>query len=422
MANKSIPLNSGIRKVLLLPFLILIMVGAVVAAKWSFASFVGPYADNKETAEFALGLNPHDPANHLSLAKINEKSFLPDDFDKALTEYETAVALRPNDFRLWQALATARDRNGDSAGAEKALRKALQLAPSYSQLHWALGNFLLRQGNNEEAFFEIRKAVEGDPGLAPSAVLTAWQMLNEDVSAVSGKIGDSDSIKAELVVFLARKGNFEEALKMWNSLPQDGLASKYDSHGKDLVSKLLAVKRFRDAALVRKQISENGANTLAINSISNPGFEEDIKPQNPGPFEWAISDGNQPQIGFDNQQKKDGQRSLVIVCNSLNGKEFRTIQQTFPVESGRSFRIESFYRTDLENPVTAKWEILDATDGKILGTTSDFAQKADWTQIGVDVSVPSETQAITIKLTRAACKQSICPLVGKIWVDGISIE
>ena len=74
---------------------------------------------------------------------LYEKGFLPADTVNAAQAYERAAALSPSDYRYWLPLARAREHSGDVEGAEKALRRALALAPNYAQVHWALGNVLL---------------------------------------------------------------------------------------------------------------------------------------------------------------------------------------------------------------------------------------------------------------------------------------
>ncbi len=131
----------------------------------------------KEVAEFAIEISPSNPFPYFYLASLNEKSFLPEDLQKALKGYEKAVSLSPSDFRLWLRLGQIRERSGDREGAGKAFRKALTLAPNYSEPHWIMGNYLLRNDKTDEAFAEIRKAAETDPDYANPAVVTAWQIF-----------------------------------------------------------------------------------------------------------------------------------------------------------------------------------------------------------------------------------------------------
>ena len=91
---------------------------------------------------------------------------------------------------LWLALGKSRERNGDIGGAEKALRRAVELAPNYGDNHWTLGNNLLRQGKSEDAYNEIRQSTIGATKYVIPAIATAWQIFNGDISLIEKNIGD----------------------------------------------------------------------------------------------------------------------------------------------------------------------------------------------------------------------------------------
>jgi hypothetical protein len=422
MAIKSIKLNN-IARLVVLPVVGLLCVLTVFSAvKWFLGNTLTA-TQVIEAAEISAELSPDDPETHYALAVLHERTFLPADFARSLEEYEKAVSLSPHDFRFWFDLGKARDRHGDAVGAEKALRKAVELAPHYSRNHWALGNLLLREGNTEEAFIEIRRAVENDASYAVPAVTTVWQVFNGDVALISQKIGDSTAIKAALSAFLARQQRFDEAFALWNTLSADEKKIVYKENSEQLLQALLGAQKFRDALTVQSQILQSGGGSFELGKISNPGFEAEVKAVDPGFFEWKIADGQQPQIGFDEKQKHGGNRSLLIVFKSINGQDFRAIQQIVPVESGKRYNFEVFSRSDLKTEATLKWEIVDAADGKVLAAT-DAAPPAssDWTALKTEFTTAPSTQAVTIRLARAVCRTSLCPISGRIWFDDFNLK
>src|SRR5689334_10026056 len=103
-----------------------------------------------ETAEAAARLAPHDPLAYLTLARLHRYSFDPELLPRALSEYEQAAALAPNDYQIWTELGRARATAGDIDGGVAALRRAVALAPNYAEQHWHYGNVLLRAGRTEE--------------------------------------------------------------------------------------------------------------------------------------------------------------------------------------------------------------------------------------------------------------------------------
>ena len=422
MSIKTFPINSlALRGVLIIPLLLCLFL-SYTALKWSFGNTLAKQVEAKEIAEIAVQLAPNDPQSYFALGVQNEKSFLPENFAKALENYEKAVSVSPYDFRLWLALGKARERAGETKSAEKALRRALELAPNYAEPHWILGNHLLRQGNAEEAFLEIRKAVEQDEKFANPAVVTAWQIFDGDLMQISQKIGDSAPIKAQLAPFLAQQKRFDDALTFWNSIPNEEKITTYKKKGEELIGKFVEAKSFRNALTLQSQIATAEDEKFVISSIFNGDFEKEVKIANVGLFDWKISEGAQPQISLDGSQKHGGSRSLILLFNSDTGKELRSIQQTVVVESGKTYKLEGFYRADLKTIATLKWEILDATDNKVLASSNDFTNSADWTALSTEFTTLPTTQAVIIRLGNVTCKQGICPISGKLWFDDFSLK
>jgi thioredoxin-like negative regulator of GroEL len=426
MSVKSVKLESSAKRACLLVALLFCLAGVFFFAKWCFgntiavqATYTPERAAPKDVAELAIYLAPNDPQSHYALAVLNEKSFLAEDLPKSLAEYEKATALAPHDFRLWLALGTARERTGDAAGAEKALRKALELAPNYAEVQWTLGNILLRQDKTDEAFAEIRKAVASDAKYVGPAVSTAWQAFG-DIARVKQTLGDSVQINSALAVFLAREKRFEEALQIWNALPENEKKTTFKQNGEDIFKEMIAAKKYRSALEVQRQFSETA--NQAVGKFTNAGFEEKIITASPNIFDWQIPEGLHPQIGPNNAQKRGGNLSLVFIFNSSDGKEFRTVSQTIAVEPGKKYNLEAFYKSELKASATLRWEIADVSDGKLLATTAAVSANADWTSLNAEFTAPENTEAVIVRLVRDGCKTSICPISGSIWFDDFSIK
>ena len=310
MAIKSIKLKTSAWRGILLVAVLVCLLGVYFFAKWSFANTIALQAVNQESvapmeiANFAVGLAPSDPQTHYALAVLLDKSFLPEYQPKSLAEYELATALAPNDFRFWIAVGKARERNGDQAGAENALRKALSLAPNYALVQWTLGNVLLRQGKTEEAFTEIRKAVENDSTYANPAITTASQTFDGDLSQIKKTLGDSAQTKKALAIYLLKQKKYRGAMQMFSEI--------------------------------------NGTEKFAVGKISDGGFESNEKTEETKDFEWQIADGAQPQIGVDNQQKRGGNNSLGFVFNSADGKDFRAVSKLLQLKRAKNIALKHF--------------------------------------------------------------------------------
>ena len=421
MSVKSFQINSIAQRIGLIVFGLICLVFLFFAARWYFGNSIALRAGYREVAEFALDLAPSDPQTHYAVALYNEKTFLPEDLQKSLAEYEQSAALAPNDYRVWLGLGKVRELSGDSAGAELALRKSLELAPNYAQVQWTFGNILLRDGKTEEAFAKIRRAAEGDVKFAAPAVSIAEQIFDGNLAQVKQNIGDSNQVKIALIVFLTNQKQFDEAFDVWNSISAEARKNEFRENGEQFLKTLLASGKYRAALQVQKQIFEAAEQSAESGKISNGGFETEVTAFNPGIFEWQIADGTNPQIGFDNAQKHGGKRSLVIIFNSLDGKEFRPLSQTIVVEPGKKYEFEFFYKSALKTSSTLKWEIVNASDKTVLATTNAISGETDWTNLKTGFTASSETEAVTLRLVRDKCPSSICPIAGKVWFDDFSL-
>lgn len=401
------------------------MVAAIVlgasawfVAKWSIASSALERADNTELAAYLTQLAPDDPRTHYVAALLYEKDFDTADYEKALIEYEKAAGLSPENYILWLDLGRARERSGETGSAELAFRRALSLAPHYARVQWMAGNALLRQGRVEEAFGHIGKAVASDPTFAVPAANSAWQFFDGDVAAIRRATGDSLAFDAALAALLARENRFDEAVAIWDSLPAGEKKLSLKDTGTGLVAKLMEAKNFRHAVRVSTSLVDGGEMPGAI---TNGGFESAVKPDGAGRFEWQIAPGLQPQIVLNNSQKHGGSNSLLLIFNSTDGKDFRTISQTVALDPGKDHEIALFYRAELKTNATFRWEVVDAGDGKSIATSGPIAAKADWTPLVIKFRTGPSTDGVSIRLIRESCT-AICPVSGSLWFDDFSLR
>ena len=99
-----------------------------------------------------------------------------------------ALELDPSLTTAYVALASAKATyDWDFAGAEQEYKKALQLAPASSEVHFGYGNFLVAMGRTEEALNEFRNALQSDPLSLNVLTNIAWALY------VAGRQTEADS-------------------------------------------------------------------------------------------------------------------------------------------------------------------------------------------------------------------------------------
>jgi Flp pilus assembly protein TadD len=421
MALKKIPIKNFPSKIVLV--FVCVFLGSVflIFAKWCFGNSISTQVSENVLAEFAVSLAPADPQTHYSLAVVNESTFLPEGFVRSLGEFQLALSLSPHDYRLWLAFAKALERSGDASGAENALNKALELAPNYAHVHWAYGNFMLRQGKTDEAFAEIRKAAESNNTYLQPAVSAAWQFLGGDLTRIRQFFGTSPELNSMLALFLANEKRFDESVEIWNSLDSADVKTRFKETGNQVFQQMVAAKKYRHAIDIYNSISAESDPGFAKERISNGSFEKDVKPENSNVFEWQLGAGVQPQILFDEIQKSAGNRSLVVVLNSADGRDFRNISQIVVVQPGKKYGFSFAYKSALKTSATFRWEVADS-GGKVLSESEAVAQESDWKRVEMSFTAPQDSESITVSLVRAACRDTICPISGKIWFDDFRLS
>ncbi|MEO8041510.1 MAG: tetratricopeptide repeat protein [Acidobacteriota bacterium] len=417
--TKSLKIDTVWKKAILVVVGGLCVIASWAFTKWGMASSAAVRAEDADVARFLTELAPADPQTHYSAAVLLEKSFEQSDIARSLNEFEIAAGLAPENFLYWLDLGRARERSGDSAGAERALRKALDMAPNYARVQWALGNTLLRQGRTDEAFAEIKKAVAGDPAsFANPAAVTAWQFFDSDVAAIRRAVSGSIEFDGALAGLLLREKRIDEAMELWNSLPVDERRTSLAQIGTSIVENLLAEKRFRDASIIASGLSNNG--DAKIGEVTNGGFETAVKPSGAGPFEWSIAEGLQPQIVLSNGQKRGGSNSLLIIFNSGDAKAFRTVSQLIAVQPNTTYDLDIFYRADLKTSAAFKWEVVDAASSTQIAVSDAIATTSEWAPLHIKFKT-STSDGIILRLLRDNCGQ-ICPVTGSIGFDDFSLR
>src|SRR5438477_1710291 len=122
-----------------------------------------------EAYERAVHLEPAKPQNWYLLGRYWQYNLEDPDAARAIHSYLSALSLNPGSSDTWLALATAYETEAEVIAARDAFLHAKKVYPLSAQVSWRYGNFLLRQGELEPAFTEMRLAVEADPQRAAEA-------------------------------------------------------------------------------------------------------------------------------------------------------------------------------------------------------------------------------------------------------------
>jgi hypothetical protein len=423
----TIRLNPTTRWVLLLPAVFALMV-SWFAVRWYVGNTLAEYSPTAENggvdmARVAARWAPGDPFTHWRLASLEEKVFSAANLAGAAREYQLAVTLSPYDYRYWMELGRALEATGDVTSGEKALKRAVDLAPAYSHPRWHYGNLLLRAGKQDEAFAQLALAAKSDDQMRPPVFVLAWQVYDGDVDKIAAAACPFIPVRMQFATYLVGLSKVEEAMRVWRTVsPAD---RKTESVlGEEFKMALMYYKHFRPLLEVT-QATDPAADGPVPEQIWNGDFERDLQPTSEKDVYWIINSRPAARIGGDSTAHS-GKGSLRILFKSDDKLDTVGVAQTIAVTPGTQYHFEGYIRTeDLTSGGMPSISILDATnEGVLVSSPPAPSGTNDWQKVTLDFKTGATSDGIIVKVTRAPCaeQEQVCPIFGTIWYDDFSLK
>ncbi len=367
----------------------------------------------KNMARTALDLAPRDPlANWLAVNTENASA--------SKNNIETVVKLAPFDYLWWIQLGREREQAGDVDAAEKAFRRAIELAPAYSLPRWQTGNFYLRQMRADDAFRELTAAAQSNSLYREQVFSIAWEYFEGDTARLEQIAGNSPEMRADLAKYYALKNRSDDSLRVWNTLSEN--EKRENAAAARAIARALYDKRLFRAALefVRQLDIEPEAKN---ETVQNAGFERPIENYKDVYFGWLVFPAERMEIKLDPTQKHEGARSLRVSFNGYAQPAIFNIRQNVTVEPRAHYRLSFWIKTEnLKTGGAPVLEIYTTADGKTVASSAPFPVGTnDWQQLKVEFAAPESVEAVGIRTARVYCGEN-CPLVGVFWYDDFRLE
>ncbi len=408
----------------------IILAGAILAAlafgwfaiRWQLGNMLAEQttptdAGAKEIARAAYNFAPRDPLANWLLVNADSNS---GNNSASQNNLQQVVKLSPADYRWWIELGRDREQADDTEAAEKALRRAVELAPNYTFPRWQLGNFYLRQNRSDEAFRELTKAAESNSLYREQVFSLAWEFFDKEAAKLEQIVGSAPDVRADLAKFYAARGRAEDSLRIWNSLSEE--EKQAYAPGARVIAQALYEKGFFSAAVefVRQLGIEPEAKA---ETVQNASFEKPIGEVNDAFFGWKISPLDKVDIKLDPTQKHDGTRSLRVNFNGFVQPTLFAIGQIVTVKPSARYRISFWLRTEnLKSGGTPKLEIYNIYENKTITASAPFPVGTnDWQQMKIEFTAPQNAEAVSLLTTRVFCG-SECPIIGAFWYDDFKLE
>ena len=390
----------------------------------TIAEYFHPEEHRLETAQMAVRLAPNDPLPHWRLGNLALKELPPDQISLVVAEYEKAVSLSPHDYRLWMEFGGALEQAGDFDKAEKALREAVKLAPSYAYPRWYLGNLLLRTDRYTEGFAELQLASEENGQFQSQLFNLAWQLNKNDFEALRAAVGNSREVRAAFSKYLVERGRYDDGLRLWNTLSQ---TEKRESRvaSDPIIASLVSTQHFHQAMEIWNEVAPGPAYNAELGQILDGGFENNLAHGPGAVFGWQVQSNSQVQIGIDAAQGHSGNRSLRVYFQVRSHIDTINVSQLVPVKPNTEYELECYVKTErIESAETPAILVVNAADdATLVGSPGAPSGTNNWQRVSLSFKTDEKTEAVKVKMVRNPCSDSpVCPIFGTVWYDDFNLK
>lgn len=401
------------------------LIFAWFSVRWQIGDMIGELTSPgeegaAEIAKAAIDLAPSDPRSRWVLGAVLRSDLSGESSAASVAQITDSVRLSPYQPRWWSELGRSLEQAGDNDRAERAFKRAVELAPEYTLPNWQLGNFYLRRSRTDEAVGPLKKAAEHSNLYRGQVFTIAWNYFGSDPQMIEQFSNDRPDVKAGLVTFYSNMDRAEDAIRVWNTLSEEE-KGKFTKTAENAAKKLFLQRSYSGAIEFARQsgIDKN----VRPGVFTNGDFESGLRDKGQHIFDWTITrPDNKVDIGIDSAVAHGGKRSLRVNFRTLVKPIFVVFDQVVGVRPGSRQRIEFWLRTEnLRSGSMPLIEVLSGQDDKVIAVSDPFPVGTnDWRQFAINIEVPKDTDGIRIRTGREACGPE-CPISGIFWIDDFTI-
>ena len=346
------------------------------------------------------------------------------DLTTAKAHAQRAVNLSPNDYRFRITLASIEETAGDRPAAQASLEAARALAPNYWNVHYRLGNLLIREGKLDESLERLRIAVAANSALLPGTLDLLWRASRGDINSVQAVVGDTPKARLTLAQFLLKVSRPAEAADVFAGIDRAGRLAVPSESAAFLNALIAAGEIGRARALWNELPATERQGTL----VSNGGFEADSS-KDFAQFDWSFGRSEYARFAMDTAVAHSGSRSLRIEFVGLDTTRLdNEIKQLIPVRPGARYSLECYAKTSgLETPEGPRVVVSGPGSPDWIAASQPVAQGTnDWQRLSVDFVGPQvgngATSAVYVSIKRKPKFSYDEPTRGSVWFDDFLLK
>ena len=339
----------------------LVGIALVIAAYLSYFSVRtarATYYTDTETLhgfERATQIEPDNARNWYLLGRYLQYSFEDANPQRAISSYIKSLEIDPRATSTWLELAAAYESEGNDVAARNAFVNAQKTYPLSAEASWRYGNFLLRQGELEPAFAEIRRSIEADPGRAAEAVSRCLRVEPDANVILDRVLPPKSEIYMAVMAALAQDRQIDNALKVWTRIV--AMHPKIASHDAlhDAFQVVMELREYGRTTEAHK-VWEQAVELAGLAQLEGPknsmvwdgGFESDVAGE---AYAWRFArNSRSAQISFDAQEQYSGKRSLRVSFDGSSDVAFYDVCQTVPAEAGTAYELSAWISKNSKIP------------------------------------------------------------------------
>jgi tetratricopeptide (TPR) repeat protein len=374
--------------------------------------------------ELAARLEPANAGNWYLLGRYWQYNLEDPNSEKAIEAYQKSLSIDAHSADTWSDLAMAYESEDNLPAARDALLHAKSAYPLSPEVAWRYGNFLLRRGELDAAFGEIRHAVEIDPKRGAAAFALCARVDSNTNEVLDRVIPPSQQAYLSVISALTDQQRVEQALLVWSRLMDLGPHVAL-SDSTELIEALIHKNQMLDAQKVWNQ----AVSSAGISRPPDPpgslvwdgGFESDVI--NAG-FTWRYQpyvDG--VQIGMDSKEKHSGNHSLRLTFNGLHNVDFHDICQYLVVQPSTMYQFSGWIETrSLSTDEGVRFSLHAISDSvNSMTWTDDVEGTRPWTHIEVRWTSPQDVRQLQLCISRRPSAKFDSKIRGSAWIDDISL-
>lgn len=399
----------------------------IVVSYFSFRNALAAHYAGLQTAESlerAVRLEPGNSQNWYLLGRYWQYNLEDPDASRAIRSYLKALSLNPASSETWLDLATVYESESNFSAAREAFLYAKKAYPLSADVCWRYGNFLLRQGETDPAFAEMRLAIQSDPHRAAEAFSRSLRVGAGIETILDRVLPPVRDAYLDVIWDQISERHTATALSVWERMvslhPRISLNDSFA-----LVGSLQAEQHLAEASRVWDQ----AVLLSGLADLQNPpgsilwdgGFESGLSG---GGFAWLLSDAlREVQLDFDNREKHSGSRSLRLIFEGKSNLNFAGACHYVPVQASTSYLFSAWVKTralTTDQGIRFQLHSLGTLDTSTV-FTPELHGTLPWTRLDLPWTSGKDVQELQVCVVRYPSQEAENKIQGAAWVDDVSL-